>query len=196
MLEYILSLAGALDESFKRRLLMATTEIFTGKHGTFLIQSTSEDSDFILAVEQYESIMDELANLKEKARPGVKKALNGFESCSIEDELDFYEKQLADITGCRRALINQITEISNYLTNPASNQNARIDKEIKNLETIRKMLNSIDKEAIPKLMAVIRGLEKEEKKPVIQTQTRRTRSSNYKDKRYASRVKKMLRPTW
>lgn len=52
---------------------MATTEIFTGKHGTFLIQSTSEDSDFILAVKQYESIMDELANLKEKARPGVKK---------------------------------------------------------------------------------------------------------------------------
>ena len=189
MLEYILSLAGALDESFKRRLLMATTEIFTGKHGTFLIQSTSEDSDFILAVEQYESIMDELANLKEKARPGVKKALNGFESCSIEYELDFYEKQLADITGCRRALINQITEISNYLTNPASNQNARIDKEIKNLETIRKMLNSIDKEAIPKLMAVIRGLEKEEKKPVIQTQTRRIRSSNYKDRRHGHRVK-------
>ena len=168
---------------------MATTEIFTGKHGTFLIQSTSEDSDFILAVEQYESIMDELANLKEKARPGVKKALNGFESCSIEYELDFYEKQLADITGCRRALINQITEISNYLTNPASNQNARIDKETKNLETIRKMLNSIDKEAIPKLMAVIRGLEKEEKKPVIQTQTRRIRSSNYKDRRHGHRVK-------
>lgn len=168
---------------------MATTEIFTGKHGTFLIQSTSEDSDFILAVEQYESIMDELANLKEKARPGVKKALNGFESCSIEYELDFYEKQLADITGCRRALINQITEISNYLTNPASNQNARIDKEIKNLETIRKMLNSIDKEAIPKLMAVIRGLEKEEKKPVIQTQTRRIRISNYKDRRHGHRVK-------
>lgn len=168
---------------------MATTEIFTGKHGTFLIQSTSEDSDFILAVEQYESIMDELANLKEKARPGVKKALNGFESCSIEYELDFYEKQLADITGCRRALINQITEISNYLTNPASNQNARIDKEIKNLETIRKMLNSIDKEAIPKLMAVIRGLEKEEKKPVIQTQTRRICSSNYKGRRHGHRVK-------
>lgn len=188
MLEYILSLAGALDESFKRRLLMATTEIFTGKHGTFLIQSTSEDSDFILAVEQYESIMDELANLKEKARPGVKKDLNGFESCSIEYELDFYEKQLADITGCRSALINQITEISNYLTNSASNQNARVDKEIKNLETIQKILNSIDKEAIPKLNAVIRGLEKEEKKPVIQT--RRIRSSNYKDRRHGHRVKK------
>ncbi len=190
---------------------MATIEIFTEKHGTFLIQVTFENSDFMLAVEQYESIMGEAANwrkvcktqkrvkalrgsqvsktiLKEKTHPGVKKALNGFENCSAEDELEFYKKQIADTVKCRRNLINQITEISNYLASPASSQSTRIDKEIKNLETIQKMLNSIDKEAIPKLLAVIRGLEKEEKKRV--SQTRRIRSSNYKDKKYGRRIQK------
>ena len=196
---------------------MATIKIFAGKHGTLLIQATSKDSDFMLIAEQYESIMTKAANwqevrktqkrakasrgsqvpktiLKEKTDPGAKKALNSFENCSAEDELKFYKNQLDDATRCRRTLINQITKISNYLASPASSENSKIDKEMKNLEAIQKMLDFIDKEAIPKLLAVIRGLEKEEKKRVIQT--RRTRSSNYKDKRYASRVKKMLRPTW
>ncbi len=190
---------------------MATIEVFTGKHGTFLVQVTFENSDFMLAAEQYESIMGEVVNwrevcktqkrakalrgskvsktiLKEKTHPGVKKALNGFENCSAEDELEFYEQQLADTVECRRALIKQITEISNYLASPAYSQNSEIDKEIKNLETIQKMLNSIDKEAIPKLLTILRGLEKEEKKRVIQT--RRIRSSNYKDRRYGRRVKR------
>ena len=84
-------------------------------------------------------------------------------------------------------MINQITKISNYLASPASSQNSKIDKEIKNLEIIQKMLNYIDKEVIPKLLAVIRGLEKEEKKRVIQT--RRIRSSNYKDRRHGHMLK-------
>lgn len=40
---------------------MATIKIFIGKHGTFLIQSTSEDSDFMSVVKQYESITGEAA---------------------------------------------------------------------------------------------------------------------------------------
>ncbi len=173
---------------------MATIEIFAGKHGTFLIQATSEDSDSMLVAKQYQSIMAEVANWQEIRKTQKRiKALNGFENCSTEGELKFYEKQLANTAKCRLALINQITKISNYLASPASSENSKIDKEIKNLEAIQKMLNFIDKEAIPKLSAVIRGLEKEEKKQVIQT--RRIRSSNYKDKGYVRGVKKTPRPT-
>lgn len=166
---------------------MATIKIFIGKHGTFLIQSTSEDSDFMSVVKQYESITGEAAKWREVCETQKRAKASRGSHYSSEDELKFYEKQLVDVAKCRRALINQITKISNYLASPASSQNSKIDKEIKNLEIIQKMLNYIDKEVIPKLLAVIRGLEKEEKKRVIQT--RRIRSSNYKDRRHGHMLK-------
>jgi hypothetical protein len=172
---------------------MATIEIFIGKHGTFLIQSTSEDSDFMSVVEQYKSITGEAAKWREVCETQKRAKALCDSHYSAEDELKFYEKQLVDAAKCRRALINQITKISNYLASPASSENSKIDKEIKNIEIIQKMLNFIDREVIQKLLTVVRGLEKEEKKRV--SQTRRIRSSNYKDKRYIRRVKETPRPT-
>lgn len=152
---------------------MVATEVFTGEHSLSSIQVDVESGDF---------------TPKEITLLGIKKALNGFKNCSVEDNLEFFEKQLADTVEYRRALINQITEISNHLENLTSNQDSEIHKELNNLEKIQKLISSIDKEAIPKLLAMIRGFEKEEKKPVIQT--RRIRSSNYKDRRHGHRVKK------
>ena len=128
MLEYILSLAGALDESFTRRLApMSTTEVLNQDHGTCLVQIAVYEIDLASVIEQCISAIDELTNWrgvckkqkrakalrrlqvskefsKERTRPGIKKALNCFESCSIEDEIELYEKKLTDIIKYRHDL--------------------------------------------------------------------------------------------
>ena len=141
---------------------MTATKVFTGKRGVFSIQVDVEDGDFTQASEQYESIMDEAVAwqsvcelqkrakalrssqvskefLKERTRPGLKKALKKMGS-SVEDELEFYENQLADATRCRRELICEIMKTSNYLANIDSNQYSEIYKELNNLEKIKSCL--------------------------------------------------------
>lgn len=159
---------------------MTATKVFTGKRGVFSIQVDVEDGDFTQASEQYESIMDEAVAwqsvcelqkrakalrssqvskefLKERTRPGLKKALKKMGS-SVEDELEFYENQLADATRCRRELICEIMKTSNYLVNIDSNQYSEIYKELNNLEKNQKLLSFADKEVIPSLQAAIRSL--------------------------------------
>ena len=108
---------------------MTATKVFIGKHGIFSIQVDVEDGDFTLANEQYESIIDEAITWqivcgfqnrakalgdaqvskelpKERTRPGFKKALKNFESCSIGGELEFYENKLTSIIKYRRDLIS------------------------------------------------------------------------------------------
>ena len=187
---------------------MTATKVFTEKHGLFSIQVDVEDGDFTQASEQYESIMDEAVAwqsvcelqkrvkalrssqiskefLKERTRPGFKKALKNFYS-SAEDELEFYENQLADALRCRRELMSRITETSNYLANLPFNQYSGIYKELNNLEKIQKLLSFADKEVILRLQAVIRGLNiaKEEDSKRINE----IRNTKHRDKKHGRRV--------
>ena len=212
MLEYILSLAGALDESFTRRLLVMTaTKVFTEKHGLFSIQVDVEDGDFTQASEQYESIMDEAVAwqsvcelqkrvkalrssqiskefLKERTRPGIKKALNCFESCSIEDEIELYEKKLTDIIKYRHDLINRSKKISDYLSDLAYDQYGEIYKLLNYFERVDELINLADRKVIPGLRSIIRVLKDIDKKDTKRVS--KIKSSNYKDKKYGRRIQK------
>ena len=95
---------------------------------------------------------------KGKTRKGLKKALQGIESCSVKEELESYEYQLADALNCRRELIDEILETEKYLRNISSGQYEKIYKKLKDLETIQEVLNYADKEVIPGIQKVIKAL--------------------------------------
>lgn len=159
---------------------MSTTEVLNQDHGTCLVQIAVYKIDLASVIEQCISAIDELTNWrgvckkqkrakalrssqvskefsKDRTRPGLKKALKKMGS-SVEDELEFYENQLADATRCRRELICEIMKTSNYLANIDSNQYSEIYKELNNLEKNQKLLSFADKEVIPSLQAAIRSL--------------------------------------
>ena len=58
MLEYILSLAGALDESFTRRLApMSTTEVLNQDHGTCLVQIAVYEIDLASVIAGFKRVL-------------------------------------------------------------------------------------------------------------------------------------------
>lgn len=211
MLEYILSLAGALDESFTRRLLVMTaTKVFTGKRGIFSIQVDAEDGDFTQASEQYESIMDEAVAwqsvcelqkrakalrssqvskefLKERTRPGFKKALKDFDY-SAEYELEFYENKLTDIIKYRRDLISESKKISEYLASLDYDQYDKISRGLNYFERVDKLINLADRKVIPGLRSIIRVLKDIDKKDTKRVS--KIKSSRYNDKKHGRRVRK------
>ena len=123
--------------------------------------------------------------MKGKTRKGLKKALQEIESCSVKEELKSYECQLADALSCRRELINEIFEIENYSVNISSGQKY---KELKNLKTIRKLLNYVDSELIPELQQAVKGLSIAENDD--RRRMRKVRNSNRQDRKHGLRVKK------
>ena len=125
---------------------------------------------------------------KGKTRKGLKKALQEIESCSVKEELESYECQLADALKCRRELIDEIFKTENHLVNISPDQYEEIYKKLKNLETIQETLNYADKEVIPSLQQGIKGLYIAENDD--HRQMRKVRKSNYQDRRYGRRAKK------
>lgn len=124
--------------------------------------------------------------LKGKTRKGLKKALQGIESCSVKEELESYEYQLADALNCRRELIDEIFKTEKYLRNISPGQCKENYKELKNLETIRKLLNYADSELIPELQQIIKGLSIAENDDY--RRIRKVRNSSYQDKKYGRRI--------
>lgn len=212
MLEYILSLAGALDESFTRRLApMSTTEILNQDHGICLVQITFyEEIDLASVIEQCISAIDELTNwrgvckkqkrakalrssqvskefLKERTRPGFKKALKDFDY-SAEYELEFYENKLTDIIKYRRDLISESKKISEYLASLDYDQYDKISRGLNYFERVDKLINLADRKVIPGLRSIIRVLKDIDKKDTKRVS--KIKSSRYNDKKHGRRVRK------
>ena len=165
---------------------MIATEVLQRKgYGRVLIISP-EDGTFEALFDEFDALLDEAVSwqevlkvhkrarslrgskisrdfLKGKTRKGLKKALQGIESCSVKEELESYEYQLADALNCRRELIDEIFKTENHLVNISPGQCKENYKELKNLETIRKLLNYADSELIPELQQIIKGLSSDSK---------------------------------
>ena len=123
---------------------------------------------------------------KGKTRKGLKKALQGIESCSVKEELESYEYQLADALSCKRELIDEIFETENYLANLSSGRYEEIYKELKYLETIQEVLNYADKEVIPGIQKVIKALSIAENDDHLQI--RKVQKTKHTDKKYGRRI--------
>ncbi len=123
---------------------------------------------------------------KGKTRKGLKKALQGIESCSVKEELESYEYQLADALNCRRELIDEIFKTEKYLRNISSGQYEKIYKKLKDLETIQEVLNYADKEVIPSLQQVIKALSIAENDD--HRQIRKVQKTKYTDKKHGRRI--------
>lgn len=200
---------------YKRRLLiMAATKVFTGKHGIFSIQVDVEDGDFTLANEQYESIIDgaiawqsvcelqkrakalrssqvlkDFSKEKERTRPGFKKALKNFESCSIGGELEFYENKLTSIIKYRRDLISEAKKTSDYLASLDYDQYDEIHRGLNHFERVDRLINLIDRKVIPSLRSIIRVLKNAERKDAGKAS--KIKKSKHDDKKHGRRVKKV-----
>ena len=123
---------------------------------------------------------------KGKTRKGLKKALQGIESCSVKEELESYEYQLADALNCRRELIDEILETEKYLRNISSGQYEKIYKKLKDLETIQEVLNYADKEVIPGIQKVIKALSIAENDD--RRQIRKVQKTKHTDKKHGRRI--------
>lgn len=213
MLEYILSLAGALDESFTRRLApMSTMEVLNQDHGTCLVQIAVYEIDLASVIEQCISAIDELTNwrgvcktqnrakalrrsqvskgfLKERTRPGLKKALSSFESRSIEDEIELYEKKLTDIIKYRRDLISKSKKISEYLVSLDYDQYGEISRGLNAFERVDKLINLADRKVIPSLRSTIRVLKDVDKKDAKRNNM--IKKSKYNDRKHGRRAQKL-----
>lgn len=184
-----------------------STEVLKSKGGVVLI-IILEDGAFEAFFDKFNVALDEVVSWQEvlkvqkrvksfrgskisqdfsqgKTRKGLKKALQAIESCSVKEELKSYELQLADALSCRRELIGEISETENHLANLPSRQYEEIYKELKNLETIREMLNYTDSELIPKLQQAIKGLSIAEDDD--RRQTRKVKKSNHSDRKHGRR---------
>ncbi len=212
MLEYILSLAGALDESFIRRLApMSTTEVPNRVSGVCLVQIAVYEIDLASVIEQRIGAIDELTNWrgickkqkrakalrssqvskefsKERTRPGFKKALKKFGS-SVEDELEFYENELTNIIKYRRDLISESKKISEYLASLDYDQYGKIYRGLNHFERVDKLINLVDRKVIPSLRSIIRVLKNAERKDTEKAS--KIKKSKHDDKKHGRRVKKV-----
>ena len=195
---------------------MTATKVFTGKHGIFSIQVDVEDGDFTLANEQYESIIDEAITWqivcgfqnrakalgdaqvskelpKERTRPGFKKALKNFESCSIGGELEFYENKLTSIIKYRHDLISEAKKTSDYLASLDYDQYDEIHRGLNHFERVDRLINLIDRKVIPSLRSILRSiirvLKNAERKDAGKAS--KIKKSKHDDKKHGRRVKKV-----
>lgn len=185
-----------------------STEVLQRKGGIRVLTIIPEDGTFEALFDEFDALLDEAMSWQEvlkvhkrarslrgskisrdfskgKTRKGLKKALQEIESCSVKEELKSYECQLADALSCRRELINEIFEIENYSVNISSGQKY---KEFKNLKTIQKLLNYVDRELIPELQQAIKGLSIAENDD--RRRMRKVQNSNRQDRKHGLRVKK------
>lgn len=191
---------------------MSTTEVLNQDHGTCLVQIAVYKIDLASVIEQCISAIDELTNwrgvckkqkrakalrrsqiskefLKERTRPGLKKALNGFESRSIEDEIELYEKKLTDIIKYRRDLIDKAKNISNYLASLDYDQYGEIYRGLNAFERVDKLINLADRKVIPSLRSIIRALKNTERKDAEKAS--KIKKSKHDDKKHGRRAKKV-----
>jgi len=188
---------------------MTATEVLQRKGGVRVLIVSPEDGTFEALFDEFDALLDDAVSLQEvlklqkrakslraleiprdfskgKTRKGLKKALQGIESCSVKEELESYELQLADALRCRRELIDKIFKTENYLANLSSGQYKEIHKQLKCLETIQKMLNYADKEIIPALQKVIKALSIAENDD--HRQMRKIQKTNHTDRKYGRRI--------
>lgn len=191
---------------------MSTTEVLNQDHGTCLVQIAVYKIDLASVIEQCISAIDELTNWrgvckkqkrakalrrlqvskefsKERTRPGIKKALNCFGSCSIEDEIELYEKKLTDIIKYRHDLIDRSKKISDYLSDLAYDQYGEIYKLLNYFERVNELINLADRKVIPSLRSIIRVLKNAERKDAEKAS--KIKKSKHDDKKHGRRVKKV-----
>ena len=188
-----------------------STEVLQRKGGVRVLIINPEDETFETLFDEFDAVIDEAMNWQEvlkvqkrakslrgskisrdfskgKTRKGLKKALQEIESCSVKEELESYECQLADALKCRRELIDEIFKTENHLVNISPDQYEEIYKKLKNLETIQETLNYADKEVIPSLQQGIKGLYMAENDD--RRRMRKVQNSNRQDRKHGLRVKK------
>ena len=191
---------------------MSTTEVLNQDHGTCLVQIAVYKIDLASVIEQCIGAIDELTNWrdvckkqkrakalrssqvskefsKDRTRPGLKKALNCSESCSIEDEIELYEKKLTDIIKYRRDLIDKAKNISNYLASLDYDQYGEIYRGLNAFERVDKLINLADRKVIPSLRSIIRALKNAERKDAEKAS--KIKKSKHDDKKHGRRVKKV-----
>ena len=191
---------------------MSTTEVSNQVSGVCLVQVAVYEIDLASVIEQCIGAIDELTNWrdvckkqkrakalrssqvskefsKDRTRPGLKKALNCSESCSIEDEIELYEKKLTDIIKYRRDLIDKAKNISNYLASLDYDQYGEIYRGLNAFERVDKLINLADRKVIPSLRSIIRALKNAERKDAEKAS--KIKKSKHDDKKHGRRVKKV-----
>ena len=191
---------------------MSTTEVSNQVSGVCLVQVAVYEIDLASVIEQCIGAIDELTNWrdvckkqkrakalrssqvskefsKDRTRPGLKKALNCSESCSIEDEIELYEKKLTDIIKYRRDLISESKEISEYLASLDYDQYGEIYRGLNAFERVDKLINLADRKVIPSLRSTIRVLKNVERKDAEKAS--KSKKSKHNDRKYGRRVKKL-----
>jgi hypothetical protein len=114
-----------------------------------------------------------------------KKAIKVLESSLSSETLEDCVDSLGSTMQVRDELLGTIIELSNKLTNSISPS----QDDYKLLEFFQKCLSRIDKGIIPSLNKTIRDLEETEAKDIRQVNA--VKSSNYKDKKYGFRAKRV-----
>ena len=197
---------------------MSTTEVSNQVSGVCLVQIAVYEIDLASVIEQYIGAIDELTNWrgvckkqkrakalrssqvlkefskeKERTRPGFKKALKNFESCSIGGELEFYENKLTSIIKYRRDLISEAKKTSDYLVNLDYDQYDEIHRGLNHFERVDRLINLIDRKVIPSLRSslrsIIRVLKNAERKDTEKAS--KIKKSKHDDKKHGRRVKKV-----
>ena len=191
---------------------MSTTEVSNQVSGVCLVQVAVYEIDLASVIEQCIGAIDELTNWrdvckkqkrakalrssqvskefsKDRTRPGLKKALNCSESCSIEDEIELYEKKLTDIIKYRRDLISESKEISEYLASLDYDQYGEIYRGLNAFERVDKLINLADRKVIPSLRSTIRVLKNVERKDAEKAS--KIKKSKHNDRKDGRRGKKL-----
>lgn len=126
----------------------------------------------------------QIANLG-RTRAGYKNAIKAFESSFPSETLEDCKDSLSSTKQVRVELLGTISELSNKLNN--SVDPSRDDYKL--LEFFQKCLSRIDKGIIPSLNKMIQDLEEAEAKDIRKVNA--VKSSNYKDKKYGFRTKRV-----
>lgn len=129
----------------------------------------------------------QIANLG-RTRAGYKNAKNAikaFESSFPSETLEDCKDSLSSTQQVRVELLGTISELSNKLNNSVDPS----QDDYKLLEFFQKCLSRIDKGIIPSLNKMIQDLEGAEAKDIRKVNA--VKSSNYKDKKYGFRTKRV-----
>ena len=126
----------------------------------------------------------QIANLG-RTRAGYKNAIKAFESSFPSETLEDCKNSLSSVRQKRAELLGTISELSNKLNNSVNPS----QDDYMLLEFFQKCLSHIDKVIIPNLNKTIQVLEGTEAKDIRKTNA--VKSSNYKDKKYGFRTKRV-----
>ena len=120
-----------------------------------------------------------------RTRAGYKNAIKAFESSFPNETLEDCKDSLRSTQQARVELLVTISELSNKLNNSVNPS----QDDYKLLEFFQKCLSRIDKGIIPSLNKIIQGLEEAEAKDIQKDNA--VKGSNYKDKKYGFRTKRV-----